>query len=337
MSEKINPALAKGQDNHLPCFLLTIDTEGDNVWARPECATTANSRFLPRFQALCESYQLKPTYLVNFEMATCPRFKEFGLDVLKRGTGEIGMHLHAWDSPPLVPLTANDKRNHPYLIEYREPVMRDKITFMTDLLEETFGVKMTSHRAGRWGFNSTYAKILAEKGYLVDCSVTPHVSWSQTLGDPAQRGGPDYSNFPELPYFMDLDDISKPGNSKLLEIPVTSMDVRPQLVHSIAQRLAPRSLPRRALNRLFPTICWLNPIQHSVDVTMRVVERAAAEKRICMQAFHSSEFMPGGSPRFPLEKDVDELYHDLNQVFEVASKKFKGATVTECRREFSNG
>jgi len=335
MMENTNPALAKAQGDRHPCYLITVDTEGDNLWARPERPATANSRFLPRFQALCESYRLKPTYLTNFEMATCPIFREFGCDILKRGTGEIGMHLHAWDSPPLVPLTANDRRNHPYLIEYPEAVMRDKIAFMTDLLEETFGVKMTSHRAGRWGFNSAYAKILAEKGYLADCSVTPHVSWSQHSGDPMQKGGPDYSNFPELPYFMDLDDISKTGNSKLLEIPVTSMDVRPPLIHSIARRLAHESLPHRALNRLFPAICWLNPIQHGVKITLRVVERAAAERRICVQAFHSSEFMPGGSPRYPGDDDIEALYDDLHRVFEMASKNFKGATVTEFRSEFS--
>jgi hypothetical protein len=330
-----NPSRPQAQGKRPPCFLITVDTEGDNSWAHPEKLTTANSKCIPRFQALCESHGLKPTYLVNFEMATCPCFKEFGIDLLKRGKGEIGMHLHAWDSPPLIPLTPDDNRNHPYLTEYREPVMRDKIAFMTDLLEETFGVKMTSHRAGRWGFNSTYAKILAEKGYLADCSVTPHVSWSQYSGDPTQKGGPDYTDFPELPYFMNLQDISKEGDSSLLEIPVTAMDMRPPVVHSIAQHFAYRSLPRRVLNRLFPAICWLSPIHRDADLTVQIVKRAAAEKRPCIQAFHSSEFMPGGSPRFPKKEDVEALYRDLHQVFAVACKKFKGATVTEYQREFS--
>ena len=34
------------------CF--TIDTEGDNLWSRPRTITTCNSRYLPRFQALCK-------------------------------------------------------------------------------------------------------------------------------------------------------------------------------------------------------------------------------------------------------------------------------------------
>ena len=321
--------------NHRPAFLITIDAEGDNVWSRQKNLTTANSNFVPRFQALCESYQLRPTYLTNFEMATCHRFQEFGRDILKRGTGEIGMHLHPWNSPPLIPLTSDDARSHPYLTEYPEAVMRDKVAFLTDLLEETFGVKMTAHRAGRWGFNSTYARLLIERDYLADCSVTPHVSWAKSVGDPAQKGGADYSKFLELPYFIDPENIDRPGNSSLLEIPVTVMDVRPRLVRSIARLFPPKSLPRRALNHFFPPICRLYSPLPPVKLLLRAMERAAAAERPCVQlALHSSELMPGGSPFFPEAEDIDVLYDYLHLLFGAASKMFRGVTVTEFWREF---
>jgi hypothetical protein len=137
-----------------PAFLITIDTEGDNLWSRPACVTTDNSRFLPRFQSLCERYGLKPTYLVNHEMANCPVFREFGRDVLGRAAGEIGMHLHAWDSPPLTSLTDNDANFHPYLIEYPVSAIHDKVISITRLLEDVFQVPIRGHRAGRWGFDS---------------------------------------------------------------------------------------------------------------------------------------------------------------------------------------
>src|SRR5579872_1992405 len=158
-----------------PAFLITIDTEGDNAWARPREITTRNSRYLPRFQQLCERYGFKPTYLTNYEMAQCPDFRALAQDALRRGTAEVGMHLHAWNSPPLVPLTADDFDCHPYLIEYPPQNIRDKVVFLTELLEDTFQVKMRSHRAGRWSFNAVYARILVENGYRVDCSVTPLV------------------------------------------------------------------------------------------------------------------------------------------------------------------
>ena len=91
-------------------FLISIDTEGDDLWSVPAEVTTENARYLPRFQSLCERHGLKPTWLTNYEMAESPVFGEFGRDVLRRGAGEIGMHLHAWDSPPL---TAGPERARP--------------------------------------------------------------------------------------------------------------------------------------------------------------------------------------------------------------------------------
>ncbi|MGH8641475.1 MAG: deacetylase, partial [Burkholderiales bacterium] len=77
-------------------FIITIDTEGDDLWARPREITTRNAEYLPRFQSLCERFGFKPVYLTNYEMAMSDVFVAFGRDVAARGAGEIGMHLHAW-------------------------------------------------------------------------------------------------------------------------------------------------------------------------------------------------------------------------------------------------
>src|SRR5262249_55521079 len=147
-------------------------------------------------------------YLTNYEMAMSDPFVEFGRDVLARGAGEIGMHLHAWNSPPLVPLTGDDFRFQPYLVEYPEPVMREKIATMTRLLEDRFDRVILTHRAGRLGFDGRYAAILLREGYRVDCSVSPGLDWRGTLGDPDGKGGSDYSAFPDRPYFFDPSDIA---------------------------------------------------------------------------------------------------------------------------------
>src|SRR3954462_13843490 len=122
-----------------PAFVVTIDTEGDNQWARGAVIETRNARFLPRFQTLCEKYGVRPTWLTNWEMANDPDYQAFAKDVLARGTGEIGMHLHAWNSPPEIPLTEDDYRHHPYLIEYSQDLIREKVKVMTETLETVFG------------------------------------------------------------------------------------------------------------------------------------------------------------------------------------------------------
>ena len=317
-----------------PAFLITIDTEGDNLWAGPKEITTRNAAFLPRFQSLCEAHSLKPTYLTNYEMVSSPVYQEFARDVLKRGTAEIGMHLHAWNSPPIQPITQDDYRYQPYLIEYPDQVIRDKVDLLTKLLEDTFGVKMISHRAGRWSMNELYARALAAQGYRVDCSVTPHVSWSRMKGNPDGKGGTDFSSFPEAAYRLDLDDISRPGDSSLLEVPMTVMQASGP-TRTIGERLTHGTLPSRVWNRLFPPRQWLQPNGRNLSPMLRILERALRERRGYVEfTLHSSEFMPGGSPTFRTTESIEKLYRDLEQLFSRAATSFGGATLSEFEQSF---
>jgi hypothetical protein len=321
-----------------PRFLITIDTEGDDLWSAPRTVTTRNARFLPRFQELCEAHGLKATYLTNFEMAQSPEFISFGREVLRRGTGEIGMHLHPWDSPPLQALTDDDLKHQPYLIEYPEPVMRAKVRHMTGLLEDTFGCKMISHRAGRWGFTETYARILVDEGYRVDCSVTPNKSWTMHKGDPQGKGGPDYRRFPEQAYFIDPGDVSRPGDGPLLEVPLTVLRPWQRLgrwLHRFTAR-APRLL-KAPVNRLYPPIQQLRPRGDNLPTLLGIVSRARTEGRDYVEfMLHSSEFMPGGSPTFRTQADIERLYEHLERLFAAATAAgFHGATLGEYAEEFA--
>jgi hypothetical protein len=322
----IKPRSNTTMDGGKPAFLITMDTEGDNLWSKPAFPTTGNSKFLPRFQALCERNGLKPTWLTNWEMANCVVFQEFGRDVQRRNTGEIGMHLHAWDTPPLSPLTANDSKHHPYLFEFSERLMREKIRTMTELLEERFESKMVSHRAGRWGFTAQYARLLAEFGYRIDCSVTPHVSWASVGGDPRGSGGRDFSHYPTVPYFMDLDDICQEGNSTLLEAPMSIVRR-----YSFAQPIESYvPLVRRYVNRVFPAVVWMRPTGRNLRFLLEMLDQARAERWPYVEfMLHSSELMPGSSPTFRDEDSIEKLYEDLEALFEAAGAHFQGATLSE--------
>ena len=325
-----------------PCFLITIDTEGDNLWSRPRTVTTRNAEYLERFQALCEECGLRPTWLTNHEMIASPTYRRFAEDVLARDVGEIGMHLHAWDSPPLVPLTDDDLATHPYLIEFPDAVMKEKIHALTATLEDALGVKMVSHRAGRWGFDERYAQLLVDEGYKVDCSVTPLISWQSSLGDPRGTGGPDYRRFPQHPYWLDLGDISRPGRSPLLEVPATVVSGRPAVVRALESLCAgmPRPLRPvgafggRVIRRLFPETLWLRPTGDNERTLLRVAGRAARGDYAELM-FHSSELMPGGSPTFPTAASIERLYGDLRTLFEWVRSRFRGATLAEFYGEYA--
>jgi peptidoglycan/xylan/chitin deacetylase (PgdA/CDA1 family) len=319
-----------------PAFLVTVDTEGDNLWSRPGTITTRNAQYLPRFQSLCEKYRLKPTYLVNWEMSQSAAFVELGRDVLSRDAGEVGMHLHAWNSPPIVPLTADDNRFQPYLIEYPEQQIREKVKVMTETLAEVFGHRPTSHRAGRWGFDATYATILIEHGYTVDCSVTPHVSWQFCKGDPSKDGGTDYTDFPEAPYFLDPMDISRPGQSRLLELPVTVVQTRqyPVPIEHLRRRVAGSFFGMRVMRKAFPNTAWLMPTGSNGLELLRVLDVVRNERRPYAQfVIHSSELMPGGSPKLADPRAIDKLYEDMERLFAAASDCV-GQTLSEFRERW---
>ncbi|EPK8709185.1 deacetylase [Proteus mirabilis] len=308
-----------------PAFIITLDTEGDNLWENEHNITTQNTHFLPRFQQLCERFQFKPVWLTNYEMAIDDAYIEFAQDVIARNTGEIGMHLHAWNSPPIVALTDNDLHYQPYLIEYPKSQMRDKIAFMTDLLENKLQTKMLSHRAGRWAFNETYAQLLIEFGYQVDCSVTPKVDWRFTKGDPAQSGGTDYTNFPSHAYFMDVNDISKAGDSTLLEVLMSI-----QYKHSPFMNKIKQGYDKLRGKQRSPSVNWLRPKGGNGQQMIEVAQKSLAQGHSHIEfMLHSSEFMPGGSPTFRTEQDIDGLYHDLETLFNFLQDKVQGMTLAE--------
>ncbi|HEY3157504.1 MAG TPA: hypothetical protein VGJ78_00975 [Vicinamibacterales bacterium] len=314
-------------------FLITIDTEGDDLWAAPREITTRNARYLPRFQALCEKYHFRPVYLTNYEMAESDAFVEFGRDVLARGAGEIGMHLHAWNSPPLDALTADDFRYQPYLIEYPEAAMRAKITWLTRLLEDRFGDRMVSHRAGRWGFDGRYASMLLAEGYRVDCSVTPGVDWGGNRGDPMGSGGSDYRGFPERPYFLSVDDISRPAVEGLLEVPVT---IRPSRLYRMAPCAYRIPLVRSVAWRISPKHVWVCPAESPLRGMLRAAHAARDEGATHIElALHSSELMPGGSPAFRKATDIERLYEHLEILFERLAGWCRGLTLREFYAEFA--
>jgi hypothetical protein len=321
-----------------PLF-ITIDAEGDDLWASPRQITTRNAEYLPRFQSLCERFRFKPVYLANYEMAMCGVFVEFARDVVARGAGEIGMHLHAWNSPPLDPLTSDDFRFHPYLIEYPEAVMKEKIRTLTRLLEDRLDQQMISHRAGRWALDARYAAMLLDEGYRVDCSVTPGVDWGRNPGDPDGNGGTDYTDFPDRPYFLNPSDISVPATGALLEVPMT---VRSSRLYRRAPWAYRVPLLRQALHRVSPKLSWLCPTplleKHNLNAMLQVARAARAEAVAHLEfMLHSSELMPGGSPAFKDSWEIERLYEHLEMLFEDLSAWCRGTTLKEFHAQFSNG
>lgn len=293
-------------------FIITIDTEGDNLWQynKGQEITTENTLYIPRFQMLCEKYGFKPVWLTNYEMVCDDRFVEYLKPKCEAGLCEIGIHIHAWNNPPFYQLDSVYNGNS-YLIEYPYDIMRAKFNITYNLLKEKFGIEVKSHRAGRWAMNENYFNLLKEFGIQVDCSFTPGVSWENTPGETLM--GTDYSRVPKN-YHNVLG---------ILELPMTIRKVRYSKTGSIKNRL--RTL-------LFGKNIWLRPATFTAKEMIDLCKIVQSERDVdyLELMLHSSELMPNGSPYFKDDKSIERLYQTLEEVFSyVSSMGYVGITMVD--------
>ncbi len=302
-------------------FLITIDTEADNQWDFDHEISTECAKFLPRFQELCEKFGFKPTWLTNYEMANDDFFCHYMKEKLDDGLCEIGMHLHAWNTPPDYALKKT-LRERDYLIEYPVEVMDAKIATMTDLIERNFGSRPVSHRSGRWTTNQEYFKILKKYGYKVDCSVTPHVDWTNCVGVTGIAGS-NYLKCPEKPYYIYED---------ILEVPMT---IRRKHMFVWERPYSLYTLCREMKRFVFGRNQWLRPDGSLLEKPlMKLVDIVSAENQYLMFMIHSSELMPAGSPNFKTAESIERLYEIIEAVFRKATLLgYKGKTLKEYSEE----
>lgn len=313
--------------NKIP-FIITIDTEGDNLWAKPKVIETKNTEGLYRFQKLCNRYNFKPVYLTNYEMAMDDKFVEFGKLYAGRGQCEIGMHLHAWNSPPEYKLTQDDYNYQPFLCEYPTEVIDMKVRYMTELLRERFSMEIFSHRAGRWAMSDDYFRVLKENGYLIDCSVTPGVDWSRTMGDPNGNGGSNYYQASHEAYW------SGEKKNSVLEVPMT-IEAVPRFALLALFNPVRYKLPS-VLYRAFFNKSWLRPSRNNLDEMKKLVDEKIKQGVGYLEfMIHSSELSAGLNPNFVSETEINSLYGQMEQFFDYMYSFVEGYTLKEYYDKFS--
>lgn len=309
-------------------FLISIDTEGDNLWSwiPGKEITTENTKQLPEFQSLCDNFGFKPTYLTNFEMVEDHHFVDMFSKIQQDNRCEIGMHMHAWNSPPVeyeLPVRTDGKTGQAYLIEYPEDVMEEKISFMTELIHERFGIRPITHRAGRWAMNETYFGLLDKYGYLADCSVTPGVDWTGHAGCSPDSGGSNYLNAEKRPYIV--------PDTGVMEIPMT---IRKDHRFYKPERFRPRSIGGSIYRAIKGTdIIWMRPNGWNIDDMIWLSDYIRhSNTDYLMFMIHSSELAYGCNPRFKNKDQIDHLYSDLNRLFSHISNYYEGMTIGKYAR-----
>lgn len=321
-------------------FIITIDTEGDNQWDHGRTLTVENIKYLPRFQDLCEKYNIRPTYLITSEVCKDNFAIELFSGYVKDNVAEIGAHLHSWTTPPFMDQDGfrDNDNNHAFASELPYDLLKHKISNLSDQITACCGKRPTSFRSGRYGFNRDVAQALLENSYLVDSSVTPFVSWTSHKGVPGGSGGPDFIKYSPYPFTYSLNEGS------LKEIPITIAPTRFPL--NTNWRLAKyyfshvdNSLVLRAFRKLFygGQPVWARPVPGMTIDSFRSLLSETKTRRLpfLTMMFHSSELMPGCSKYRPDNKSVEELYILLEDFFKLLEKnQIISVTLTEAANRY---
>jgi hypothetical protein len=293
-----------------PAVLLGIDTEADDQWSargRRELSVR-NAQELPKLQSLCNRFGVRPSYLVTYEMATRDESAHLLRAMAAQGRCEIGAHLHPWTSPPFRP---EDVAGHSYPHQLPLSLLDRQLTELTATIKKHLGVRPTTYRAGRNGFDARSIPILERLGYTVDTSVDP-------LFNERRKGGMAFCGAPLVPYHPDYEDVRRVGRARILEVPISAatLPALPKPLEALYAAMPP--IPYRgAIKRLGLRPVWLRPSYSPLPDMLAFASRLAAARVPCFNIiFHSSELLPGGSPYTPDEASVRRFLDDLRRLFE---------------------
>ncbi len=190
---------------------VTIDVEEEGLFSGKYNRTdipVENVKELQVLDSVFREWDIRPTLLLTYQVARDKRSHDLLHNLRHRWNGEIGAHLHHWNTPPIKELP------------YRDPVPselmpHDLLAAKLDSLIEAInqaGFIPESFRMGRFNLGPRTFALIHNLGIKVDSSVCPLHRF---------YGGPDHLGAPTDPYFPDLENILKPGKSDVLEAPVT--------------------------------------------------------------------------------------------------------------------
>jgi|CXWL01.1.fsa_nt_gi hypothetical protein len=311
-------------------FIVTVDTEEDD-WSedRATGSPITNIGQVPKFQSLCEKYGVKPTYLLTYPITQDPESVRIFRTILSNGTCEIGVHCHPWNTPPYEEIVT--KRNS-MLCNLPSDLQCQKLVMLDRAIQDQFGIKPVSFRAGRWGYSVQIAQHLEKLGYKVDSSVTPYVNW-------AHMYGPDFTDFPLHPYRFHASNIKRQaGQGSMLEVPATIglLGWSSPLAEKVWKTLCTGKLAVFKGTGVLAALgiiqkVWLSPEVVDGQIMIRLIEQLRGQGHTLFNmVFHSSSLKAGLTPFVRSASEEARLYRRLEEVFEyVRAEGIRPVTLSE--------
>lgn len=293
-----------------PRLLVVVDTEESFDWTKPHSRSATDVVHIAQqeqAQRIYERYHLRPTYVVDYPVATQEAGYRPLVGWLQDRRCEVGAHLHPWVNPPFdeeVCVRNTYPGNLPLDLE------REKLSRLSDVIEKNLRVRPKIYKAGRYGIGPATASILDRLGYQIDLSVVPHTDFSAD-------GGPDFRGFACDPFWFD-------SSRRLLEIPL-SVDWF-GLLRRYGEMLQPLFMSERGERLHLPGILARLGLLERIRLTPEgtvfpELERLTntmlvAGKRVFCLTYHSPSLVPGNTPYVRDDADRAQFLRLIEQYCE---------------------
>lgn len=295
----------------MPALLITITIKSDRPRGEVAARTAlSNLDGVQRLQRACERYGVTPTYLMTYPAITRPAEPVLA-DAWAEGRCELGACLQPWVTPPFA--TGEDRLTAVSPHHIAASTADAKLKRLVEAMRARYGRSPTAHRAPNGGLGGALLQSLERQGFVVDSSAHPYL-------DERARGGLDWRNAPEVPYFPDRQHPTQRGTSPVLEVPVSACwnQPLPQALGRGLANLAPNGLLGRLTQGLVH-VRTLDPMahdSHSMRDTVRdMVERGLPALAV---ALRSNELVVNQSKRCPTPAHVDRLFENLDVLMRYA-------------------
>lgn len=274
------------EDGGPPRLLMTVDLEETFDWSHVPLGphSTEGAREMARFHERCGDLGVRPVYLASLPMVQDPEVAAFLRAVIADGSGEVGLHLHGWVTPPYW-----EFRNvfNSFQCNLPRHIMARKLETMVDAFAQTLDSRPTIHRAGRWGGDAATMTVLEEMGIRVDLSASSGFRFTT-------QGGPDFTNLDVRPFWGG-------SEGRVLCVPASGIpmlrgpDTLSRAAYRLLERRGPAAL-RRAPGRLWSPVRF-SPEGNSLGrmrVAAEVLSRLQAPVAVC--TVHSTSLVAGANP-----------------------------------------
>jgi lipopolysaccharide biosynthesis glycosyltransferase len=308
-----------------PVLLLVVDTEEAFDWSAPfssEHHSVSAIKQLHLCQSLFERFAIRPTYVIDYPIAsTASAARELG-SLAESGRCIIGSQLHPWVNPPFAE-RLNQYNSFPGNLPFALEL--EKLRILTECIALNLGTTPQIYKAGRYGIGPNTAGILRQLGYRVDISIHARRVY-------LKEGGPDFRRIPPHPFWLD-------DAEQLLEIPLTCdyyglfrrWGWADKFYHDwlttapgLALHLPAISARLGLLNRVSISPEGY-PLGEAKRLTKTLIERGL---RVFTLAFHSPSLEPGNTPYVRSQSDRDALLDWLARYIEFFFDKIGGQPTT---------